>query len=523
LISGTAECNGSIYEIEYTVTDDCGMSASCIQQFTLVVSPPTIVCPPDETISCLTDLIAGTPTATVSCGLTSTVSSAGSLVSGMAGCDGAVYAITFTVTDECGQTGSCDQMFTLNVDPPTITCPADLTVDCLADVIAGTPVVSAACMQGTTITSTAPTLFSGQAECTGAIYQIEYTVTDDCGATASCIQNFTLNVPPPSLVCPADMTVDCLSDIAIGTPIPTVSCGLTGAITSAGPTLVNGAAECNGSIYEIIYTVTDVCGQTATCTQSFTLIVDPPTIVCPADATVECLSDVVPGVAVGTASCGIGSTVTSSAPTLVSGTPECVGAVYQIIYTVTDDCMQTANCTQLFTLTLTAPTITCPPDETVSCLADVVAGTPTTMVSCGLTSTVSSAGSLVSGTPGCDGAIYAITFTVTDQCGQTGSCEQMFTLDIPPPSITCPADVTVSCLADVVPGVPTGTAACAQGNSFTTAGPILISGTAECSGAVYQIEYIVTDDCSASASCVQNFTLDVAPPTIVCPADETVS
>jgi len=131
---------------------------------------------------------------TVSCGLTSTVSSSGSLISGTAGCDGAVYAITFTVTDQCGQTGSCSQMFTLDVDPPTIVCPADMTVECLSDIVAGVPTVGAACAQGTTITSTPPSLATGTPECNGAIYEIIYTVTDDCGQSASCTQQFTLIV-----------------------------------------------------------------------------------------------------------------------------------------------------------------------------------------------------------------------------------------------------------------------------------------------------------------------------------------
>jgi len=51
----------------------------------------------------------------------------------------------------------------------------------------------------------------------------------------------------------------------------------------------------------------------------------------------------------------------------------------------------------------------------------------------------------------------------------------------------------------------------------------LISGNDLCDGAVYTIVYTVTDACGVAADCTQTFTLDIAPPTIVCPADETVA
>jgi len=195
--------------------------------------------------------------------LTSTVSSSGSLISGTAGCDGAVYGITFTVTDECGQTGSCVQMFTLAVGPPTITCPADATVSCLADIAAGAPVTTTECALGSTVANVGPTLASGVAGCDGAIYEITYTVTDDCGSTASCVQTFTLDVAPPTIVCPADETVACFSDIAAGIPTTGASCAAGSTFATSGPTLATGTAECDMATYEIVYTVTDDCGATA--------------------------------------------------------------------------------------------------------------------------------------------------------------------------------------------------------------------------------------------------------------------
>ena len=525
LVSGSDGCNGATYEITYTVTDDCGQSASCVQTWTLEVGEPTIACPADQVVSCFDDILAGTPVTSTSCDQGSTVSTDGpNLVSGADGCDGAIYSIDYTVTDDCGQSASCTQLFTLEVAAPTIACPADATVACLEDIAAGTPVTSTSCDQGSTVSTDGPNLVSGADGCDGAIYSITYTVADDCGQTASCTQTFALSVDGPTISCPADQDVSCVDDIAEGTPTVTTSCGQGFTVETVGPTQISGNGPCDGSQYEIVYTVTDDCGQTASCTQTFTLNVDGPSISCPSDETVDCFSDISEGTPTVTTACNLDYTVATTGPTLVSGTDGCDGAQYEIVYTATDDCGQSASCTQTFTLNVAPPTISCPADAIVACENDIIAGTASTTTSCGLGSSVATAGpTLVSGTAGCDGAQYEIVYTVTDDCGASASCAQTFTLDVAPPTISCPADATVACFSDIAAGTPVTTTACNLGSNVTTNGPTLVSGDAECDGAVYEIEYIITDDCGASASCTQTFTLDVAPPTISCPADATIS
>ena len=98
-------------------------------------------------------------------------------------------------------------------------------------------------------------------------------------------------------------------------------------MNAVGPTLVSGDDACDGAIYEIVYTVTDICGTEASCTQTFTLDVAAPTIECPADETVSCFDDIAEGTPVTTTACAQGSTVTTVGPTLVSGTDLCDGAV----------------------------------------------------------------------------------------------------------------------------------------------------------------------------------------------------
>ena len=519
-----ANCPGKVYKIIYAVEDECARSSNCEQSFTIVNDPPTIVCPPDETVECYEDISEGVPSVTVSCGVTYTVTTSGpTLVYGEDLCDGAKYEIIYTATDECGRSSSCTQTFTLDNEGPTIVCPPDMTIECVDEMIEGVPTVTTSCGLGYQVYVAIPDLFGPTINCPGNEYFILYTVEDDCGRTASCTQKFTIANDPPTITCPADETVECYDDITIGTPTVTVSCYLDYDVTTTGPTLVYGEADCYGAKYEVVYTVTDVCGRTASCTQTFTIDNDPPSIVCPADQTVECYDDIIVGTPSVTVSCYLGYDVTTTGPTLIYGQDDCPGAKYEIVYTVTDDCGRTASCTQKFTIENDPPTIVCPADQTVECYDDIAVGVPTVTTSCYLGYDVTTTGpTLVYGQADCPGAKYEIVYTVTDDCGRTASCTQKFTIENDPPTIVCPPDQTVECYDDIVEGIATVSTSCYLGYVVTTTGPTLVYGQDDCPGAKYEIVYTVTDDCGRTASCTQKFTIENDPPTITCPADEIV-
>jgi len=524
LVSGVPECNGAVYAIVYTVTDDCGQTADCTQNFTLNLAAPTISCPGMGIVPCVDDIVPGVPVASVACSLGSVITNAPpTLFSGVAGCDGSVYEVTFTVTDDCGATATCMQFFELDSPPPTIVCPPDRTVACLSDIAPEAAVTTSSCGFGNMVTTGPPVLVSGTPQCTGAVYSVEYVVTDDCGQTAMCLQFFTLNVTPPIIDCEPDLTIQCISDLVAGTPTATVSCGLTSVVSSSG-NLLSGTPNCDGAVYAITFVVTDQCGQTGSCAQTFTLDVPPPMITCEPDVTVDCFSEVVPGNPDIFVACMFGSDLETVGPTLLSGTPECDGAVYEIIYTITDDCGESATCAQIFTLDVPTLTIECQPDMTVGCFEDVVEMAPTITNGCNFNIVVTTVGpTLISGTDNCFGAVYTIDYAVSDNCGQSASCTQTFTLDVAPPEIICPADMTVDCQADVVVGTPTNVVACNFGFVESFSGPTLISGVDGCNGAVYEVVYFLEDDCGGATSCSQTITLLVPPPTIVCPPDETIN
>jgi len=314
-----------------------------------------------------------------------------------------------------------------------------------------------------------------------------------------------------------------LADITPGTPTFTTSCGVTADVTSVGPTLFLGEENCSGAIYQIIHTVTDACGNSAVCEQLYAIENDAPTIQCLANETISCVEDITLASDVAfTANCGANPTVEVNGPLLREGTPNCPGAVYVASFSVTDNCNRIASCEQTFTISNTAPTITCVPDATVSCVSEITIGSPGFETSCG-TGVLSTEGPiLIEGDDNCDGAIYNVIYTVADVCGRTANCTQTITLSQATPTISCPANQTVSCASEIQAGVADFSIACGNFGVVTTEGPTLSAGTVACPQA-YSITYTVTDECGRTASCVQEFAINNAAPTITCPADVMVT
>jgi len=212
----------------------------------------------------------------------------------MAGALGSTYNLGYTVTDACGRTANCTQVFTISNEGPSIVCPLNAVVACSSNIVPGTPVTSSsACSVPAVLTNTLPILTSGTADCPSATYEIEYTIMDEFGRSASCSQEFTIMNTAPTITCPIAETVACSADIMAGTAMVTSSCTLNTSVTTAGPTLVSGIADCNGAMYSLEYTVEDDCGRTASCSQTFTIANPAPTLVCPSNGVVECSTDII--------------------------------------------------------------------------------------------------------------------------------------------------------------------------------------------------------------------------------------
>ncbi len=526
VIDGTPNCSGTTYTYTFTGTDDCGRTASCEQVFTIENDAPTITCPADATVFCSADIVVDAADAefTTSCGIDGEVSVSGPVVDGTPDCPGTTYTYTYTVEDVCGRTATCEQVFTIANSAPIISCPLDATVACSADISVSPDnifFVTSCDVEGTV--SVSGPVIVGDPDCPGTTYTYTYTVEDVCGRSLSCDQTFTIENEPPTITCPADEVVACAADILVDASNATftTSCELGANVSVSGP-VVDGTPDCPGTTYTYTYTVEDACGRTATCEQVFTIENDPPTISCPADATVTCASDIIVDAAdaVFTVSCELVADVSVSGPA-INGEPDCPGTTYTYTYTVEDACGRTASCEQIFTIENDGPTITCPEDEIVACAADIVPGIADFETSCELEASLEVTGPVIIGEPDCPGTTYTYTYIVEDACGRTASCQQVFTIQNEDPVITCPEDAIVSCASEIIVAIPTFETACSLEGSVEVSGPV-IEGIPNCEGTTYTYTFTGTDACGRTVSCDQVFTIQNEPPTITCPAGATV-
>ena len=285
-------------------------------------------------------------------------------------------------------------------------------------------------------------------------------VTVECaGICDTCTASFTVTFTvgtPPSITCPGDLSFACDADVPACDPNDATVTGGTAPVTVSCSSTTNGLDGCPGGakIYTYTYIATDACGKADTCEQTITVLDNvPPSITCPDDLTIECDASTDPantGSATGSDNC-------AGAVSISHVDNETPGACSQAktitrTWTATDVCGNTASCDQIITVEdNTNPTIACPAGITVECVTDVPAAdinSVTASDNCGaVTVTWEGDGALVGGP--CGGTITR-TYRATDECGNFAECTQTITIDDNTnPTIACPSDITVECVADV--------------------------------------------------------------------------
>ncbi|MBL7813424.1 MAG: HYR domain-containing protein [Saprospiraceae bacterium] len=534
--SGTFPCDGTLRRT-WTATDKCGNISSCFQ--IVIVSDktlPTITCPQNTTISCITDTttaINGTPTVSDNCtgaiNLSYTERVLGIIPTP---CD-KLIGRTWAAKDGCGNTATCLQTIrVLDNIPPVARCKPGIGVvldaNCQAKV---TPTMvdngSTDNCQVQSI-SVSPTVITG---CGNT--PVTLTVIDWCGNTSTCTMGIqTQESVAPVISCPATYTAYCLTDT-----VPSVS-GLATAtdncstVTISHSDVINGVLPCDGSIRRT-WTARDACGNTSSCLQVISVTVPTPIITCPANVTLQCgsMDPSVTGTATASSVC-YNPTITYTDVT--SGTLPC-NRVITRTWKAVGGCGRTSTCDQIVTVRdNTAPTIVCPQNYTVNTNAGQCyftgALTPPTATDncdqslefvCSLLTTSSSI--LISPTTQFPKGVNNITCYAKDDC-ENGSTNCNFTLtvvDNQPPKITCPLSVSVAgsitppstiCKAIVNGLAPTVTDNCPMTtvgfNITPTANATPSSGTNDASGGSFSgtstVTYTATDMAGNTVSCAFN-------------------
>ena len=558
--------HGTTQTITLTATDGSGNSSQCNFTITLIDTiQPAITCPTDSiiyadancenTVPDLLSLLTYADNCTAVGDITSTQSpAAGTPVAG----ENTSYTVTFTVNDGNGNENQCAMTVELkDTTAPIINCIADQTVFATAACEGNIPnyittlEIADNCTTNNDLTITqspvAGTVLSGH----NASETVTITATDNSGNSTQCTFEVVLedNISP-SITCPADITLNadanCEASIGDYTSLATVmdNCTADGAITvtqspAAGTTLMG-----HNNTTEITLTANDGNGNTTNCTFIITLKdVTPPSLTCPTDQSilVDALCEItIPDY---TSAVNKNDNCQTTANIILTQRPA-AGTTIGVLDTMVkitiignDGNGNIDSCD--FEVTLKdeiAPSITCPADITVdldgNCEAIIADYTSAATISdnCSLTGDLTVTQSPAAGTTINAPTTNTITLTVTDESGNSANCSfQVAYEDNTNPSITCPANATLSVDGDCPIALPDYTMAATyadncSGNTALTVTQTPIAGTMlSGDGTSQNVTITVTDAAGNSNNCSFTVTLeDTTAPTITCPADQNI-
>ncbi len=497
---------GATEEVEYlfTATDECGNTATGFATYTLVdrelpVFAPmpmnlTLECGADNNESLIQNwLDSFTATDLNSCDTDVVVTHDfdGNLPM-VLDCDGgAGVMVSFTAIDDCGNSSMTMGSISLNdtQDPVFLNCPSDITLNvsddnCNQEIVFSTPVATDNCDNVVSV-SLLTSLGSGDEFPVGTT-TVTFEAIDECDNTATCSFDVTIvDSDAPSLQCPiadVDVCTDFGSCTWLATdqinPVTPESCAgfvvtydITNpdnSITTSTNTMGVATPEGDAVLFAlgtstVVYTVTDVNGNTTTC--SFDVVVNDcevPTITC-SDFTIACGSEDLDTwqatiAATTTDNCSMDGAMTVTR-TLITDFSSCGNTIDQVyVFTVTDDAGNSASCLGRYTTTDTDPpiinnavneTVECDPGVTgAALLAWLQNNGGATLASDNCSTDVvwtnDYTGSLNAGCGGTGST--TVTFTATDECGNTATTQADFIItDSTDPVFSCPENLTLEC------------------------------------------------------------------------------
>ncbi|MBX2827118.1 MAG: HYR domain-containing protein [Flavobacteriaceae bacterium] len=432
-------------DVTLTVTDVNGNTSSCIAVVTVIDNTPPV-------ISCPTDVVTGTDPGLCSamvtfsdaiasdeCGIASVVQTAG-LPSGSDFPVG-VNTVEFTATDVNGNTTTCSFTITVNDDEPAMAVCQDITIQ-LDDT--GNATITPADVDGGSTDNCGIASLDidiDTFDCSNVgDNPVVLTVTDDNGNVSTCTAIVTVeDVTAPEVFC-QDIIVDL---------------DATGTVTISGTDIDNGSTDaCGIASYDldidtfdcsnvgdnvVTLTVTDVNGNSASCTAIVTVQdVTDPVLTC-MDITVELdengMAVIEPEDVIDTLddACGILTTAID----IFEFSCDDIGTPVTVQVFANDVNGNLATCTATVTvIDALPPVLTCPEDQTVDPgpgnlfyeIPDYFAiGEATAVDNC--TDPVTDVtqdpapGTLVP-----DG-VYTITMTATDDSGNTATCTFELTVE----------------------------------------------------------------------------------------------
>lgn len=519
-----------------TVEDNVDPVITCpAQQSTFVDGNCQATVPDLASLGSATDNCATSPTVTQSPTLGATISSATTTV------------VTLTTDDGNGNTANCTFNFvTQDTTRPALTCPSGTTIfmddSCMAAVpdFLATTTTSDNCSSNPTLLQTP----AAASTVTGSGFlAVIITSTDDDGNVADCQISVTKSdTTRPSVTCPTNLDLPANTVCQVSLPnfastlsatdncdpnpgafqTPVAGTILNGVGATANVTLIVNDLNSNAKQCDFVVTVTDTTSPVTTCPANQTIAVDAN---CAAS-----LPNYIPQTSIGDNCDGNPTVVQSPAlntPLSANNPP------VTVTITATDASTNTNSCS--FTVTPTdniAPTITCPPNETVflsatcnTTMADY-SGATTTADNCTVSLPVTQsplAGSVQSGV-----GSQTVTLSIEDASTNSANCTLVVTRqDTTRPSLTCPANQNLlanqSCSVSIPDFSSQTTLSDNCDSSPSLSQSPVVNTTLNGAGTTQVITMTANDASTNSTSCTFTVTVtDQTAPSVSCPANQTL-
>ncbi len=508
----------------FVVTDSCNNISQCLQKFLIYDTiAPLITCPPNDTINCLGDLPVAYATSDEfkigggnifdNCGIVeATFNYSDSIVN--TSCP-VVYRSYF-IEDSCGNMGSCEMAFTIDIPDFPMPNDVDTTVFCKVNAVQPVPpAVNDFC--GSSINPVGPVV-SDTVTCEGNI-SYTWTYSDCAGNTHDWTYTYHVVVPDFTMPADQDTTVNCIADAVQPTP-PTVQDSCGNVINPTGPQIANNIT-CEGDI-TYTWTYEDCVPHSHDWTYTCHVVVpdfffvDPPSNVSLTCQQLDTFQ--IPVIVVSNGLNGVCGIIDTVSPTIDS-LPDICGSSVVINWMYTDSCNRTI--TTSMTLSVeppAAPAFVNPPaDTTITCSDAETFAVPDLMYSnnssgsCLIEGTVQG---MLSGSFDICGGAYTIMWQYTDTCGRSVQHIQHITIEPAPPAtfINPPGDTAISCGEAGTFAVPdlsytnNETGACEIFGSV----PGVLSGSFNSCGGSESITWEFTDSCGNTISHIQNITIEPA-------------
>jgi len=293
-------CSGVVLRT-WTVTDSCGNATSARQRITVRdIDPPTFTVPADVVLDCPEELDQ-----VEFIGDISNVSDQSAVVDTVVtierddadGCSGTIRR-TWTLTDECGNTGTGTQLISVrDTLAPTFVAPFAITISCMEelndlDITGGVLLVNDNCgIRDTMYRDSIVQMDS----CISRIERI-WTVVDRCGNASSRVQRIDMaDTEPPAFDVPGEarVTASQLADTTLTGSVRNVSDNCTIRDTSYSDNVVREATCSMEGWIVRTWRVEDWCGNATQRSQDIFYLLDQPLAEAGDTMTVTCQEPVV--------------------------------------------------------------------------------------------------------------------------------------------------------------------------------------------------------------------------------------